>query len=302
MIRNILASSWVFASLTVTASAQDATEPAGIAVHTDGIAVHADALKVELGKMAFRVPVEARTVKGAPYAAEVVNESTQTLADGNRIVQRSSARVYRDSQGRVRREEDRASGAPGVSISDPVAGVSFSLDAEKRIAFRSPMMTAFAWTGVALHAEWAAQPARSEAESFSRRLPYGAAQKFEKAVPTVTYPAVEVHTTSDRTVVEALPARQIEGVSAEGVRRTTIIPAGEIGNEFPLVTVSEEWFSPELQLLLLTERTDPRLGTSTYRLQNINRTEPPAYLFEVPSDYTVRSMEMFHKVAPTGRH
>ena len=82
-------------------------------------------------------------------------------------------------------------------------------------------------------------------------------------------------------------ARDFEGVRAECVRRTTTIPAGKIGNELPIEVVSEEWYSPELQILLLTESTDPRLGTSTYRVFNITRSEPPAYLFEVPSDYTV---------------
>ena len=44
-------------------------------------------------------------VKGAPYSAQAVTETTQTLADGNRIVQKSTAMVYRDSLGRERREE-----------------------------------------------------------------------------------------------------------------------------------------------------------------------------------------------------
>src|ERR1051326_1645363 len=47
-------------------------------------------------------------VKGAPYSAEAVNESIQTLADGNRIVQRSSSMQYRDNDGRERREETSA--------------------------------------------------------------------------------------------------------------------------------------------------------------------------------------------------
>ena len=42
-------------------------------------------------------------VKGAPYSAEAVNETIQTLADGNRIVQHTSAMQYRDAEGRERR-------------------------------------------------------------------------------------------------------------------------------------------------------------------------------------------------------
>ena len=71
-----------------------------------------------------RMPLEARTLKGAPYSAEVVTDHTQTLADGNRIVEHSTGRVYRDQEGRVRREEDRASGGSSISIVDPVAAFS----------------------------------------------------------------------------------------------------------------------------------------------------------------------------------
>src|ERR1043166_3142081 len=46
-----------------------------------------------------------KTVKGAPYSAESVTESTQTLADGNRIINRITSAVYRDSEGRTRREQ-----------------------------------------------------------------------------------------------------------------------------------------------------------------------------------------------------
>src|SRR6266851_2816561 len=86
----------------------------------------------------LKVPLEARTLKGAPYSAEIVNDFAQVLADGNRILQHSTGRVYRDSDGRVRREEDRASGSPGISIVDPVAGVSYSLDPESRVAWQTP--------------------------------------------------------------------------------------------------------------------------------------------------------------------
>src|SRR5215475_12120002 len=74
--------------------------------------------------------VESETVKGAPYSAEVINQSIQTLSDGNKIVRSTTSHVYRDSEGRVRREEDRPSGSPGVTITDPVAGNSWMLDVD----------------------------------------------------------------------------------------------------------------------------------------------------------------------------
>src|SRR3954470_18836816 len=89
-------------------------------------------------EVAARVPFE-KAIKGAPYSAETTIEGSQTLADGNRISHRSTGRVYRDSEGRTRREEDRDDGSVGVSIVDPVAGFSYSLEPASRIAWRTTM-------------------------------------------------------------------------------------------------------------------------------------------------------------------
>jgi hypothetical protein len=89
-------------------------------------------------------------------------------------------------------------------------------------------------------------------------------------------------------VKEQLGKQTIEGVEAEGTRTTVTIPAGEIGNERPIEIVSERWYSPELQLVVMTRHSDPRFGETTYKLTNINRAEPAKSLFEVPSDYTVK--------------
>lgn len=81
-----------------------------------------------------------KTVTGAPYSAQVTFEHTQTLADGNLVDQKNSAMVYRDSQGRTRLEETRPtkSGNPEeiIRITDPVARVSYVLDASKKTAHR----------------------------------------------------------------------------------------------------------------------------------------------------------------------
>jgi hypothetical protein len=39
---------------------------------------------------------------------------------------------------------------------------------------------------------------------------------------------------------------------------------------------------------VLSQYSDPRTGTTTERLNNINLTEPPRSLFEIPPDYTIR--------------
>ena len=79
----------------------------------------------------------------------------------------------------------------------------------------------------------------------------------------------------------------MEGVEADGTRTTFTIPKGQIGNEQPLSIVSERWFSPALKVLVMSRQSDPRFGETTYRLANINRSEPSPALFEIPSDFTV---------------
>lgn len=87
--------------------------------------------------------------------------------------------------------------------------------------------------------------------------------------------------------VESLGVQTYEGVQAEVTRFTLAIPAGKEGNDRPFEIVSERWFSPELQVVLMSKRSDPRTGDMVYRLTNINRNEQPRSLFEAPSDFKV---------------
>jgi hypothetical protein len=221
----------------------------------------------------MKMPLETKTLKGAPYSAEVVNDHIQILSDGNRIVQHSTSRVFRDSEGRVRREEDRAGGNPSVSIVDPVAGVSYSLDPDRKIAWKTPSMTGIAIMNKVDSAKVEAMKA-----------------EMEKVATLKERLSIETRRSSAREqrADEKLPPRTLEGLRVEGHRTTTTIPVGAVGNELPIAIVSEEWTSPDLQVLVLTDRKDPRNGDTTYRLQNVARTEPAAWLFQVPSDYEVR--------------
>lgn len=86
---------------------------------------------------------------------------------------------------------------------------------------------------------------------------------------------------------EDLGSQTMEGVLANGVRTTNTIPAGQIGNDRPIVVVTEVWTSPELKTIVYSKRSDPRMGDSTFKLTNIERTEPDASLFTVPPDFKV---------------
>src|ERR1039457_330843 len=84
-------------------------------------------------------------VKNAPFSADVITESSHTLADGNHIRQTLNLKVYRDSEGRTRREQavnlnglaPNANMQQMVFINDPVAGVSYSLNAQERTGTKS---------------------------------------------------------------------------------------------------------------------------------------------------------------------
>ncbi|HJZ66875.1 MAG TPA: hypothetical protein VKF81_01935 [Blastocatellia bacterium] len=261
---------------------------------------------------------DGKTVKGAPYSAEAVSESVQTLADGNRIVRRSSASVYRDSEGRTRREQtinavgvySAAGDLPQlILINDPIAGVNYILDVKSHTA-RKALVRKFEVSGEGMAAK---KKLIDEAKSGSGETGAANTEQRQKAeaelkahiakaetgaklvgIPGGIGPGVSfessVMTKIDPKNVkkESLGKQTIEGVEAEGTRFTTTIAAGEIGNEQPINIISERWYSEELQTVVMSKHSDPRLGENTYRLTNINRAEPAHSLFELPSDYTVK--------------
>jgi len=201
----------------------------------------------------------------------------------------------------VRREEDRGARSPLISITDPVSGMSYSLDPENKVARQTPNLAGFKIAIALQHTQEALQATGEKFKTFA------ASQQLEiqRQIETETIgrggrggPGPIETARAEQIKVEQLPARDIEGVRAQGTRRTTTILAGAIGNDLPIEIVSEEWTAPDLKVLVMTERRDPRLGTSTYRLTNINRAEPDHYLFEVPSDYTVKESGIIRKTVP----
>lgn len=245
-----------------------------------------------VGKMKERVAVEARTTKGAPYSAEAVTESTQTLADGNRINQKATTRIYRDGEGRTRREQLNESGAvESIFIVDPGTGTSYvfehgpnrirervtGTDSTETVSEGAPAIVAFKGNvgGNVFFENRIKARTTAEAE---------AAGKMRQAGPEKR--AAGERADEGQSVREDLGTTTIEGLAATGTRTTTTIPAGAIGNLQPIKIVSEEWFSPDLKILLLTKHNDPRSGETIYRLLNVVRAEPDRSLFSVPADET----------------
>lgn len=270
MNRNIWACSLVGAALLLIAGtfrAQDPPPPPGFAHHAEGAVEGGPGPfgdRIEL--LGFEGMHPGKIVKGAPFSATASSETTQTLQNGTTIHRTTASNLFRDSEGRSRREVTlsgfgplQASGKPRtvITIGDPVAGAHYMLDPQQKVAHKM---------------------------AITRGGRQGSAQAFEQRMEK----RMAKEEASGEVKKESLGTQSINGVNAEGTRITHTIPAGQIGNDKPIQMVFERWYSPDLQLLVKSTRTDPRMGTTTYTLSNIQRTEPAASLFTVPADYTMK--------------
>ncbi|PWT80710.1 MAG: hypothetical protein C5B57_11800 [Blastocatellia bacterium] len=224
-------------------------------------------------------------VLSAPYAATVTNESVQILADGTRIVHTSTGTTARDSQGRIRQETAlpnignlSAANSPQLAfIQDPVGQVSYTLNLTAHTAQKMP--APLGGVGVA---------AGVNTFFFQRVTPPSTAGPLPLP-PLLPIAASKALVTNEQglVVTENLGSQVMEGLVVQGVRTTRTIPPGQIGNDRPIKIVTEIWTSPDLQTIVSSKRSDPRIGEQTFELTHINRGEPDPSLFTVPADFRI---------------
>lgn len=194
------------------------------------------------------VKARDRSVKNAAYSAEVATETTQTLPDGNKIKRTEKQSLYRDKDGRTRRDSESVfnnTTRKSIHITDPLAGYDYYINHDKKIVSRTPV------------------------RDYSARI--------------AEVPKPNGYSTKS----ESLGKKVIDGIETDGMRSVTTVAAGTVGNEKPIETISETWFSPELRTIILTKRTDPQMGDYVFQLKNIKREEPDASLFIIPADYKI---------------
>ena len=237
-------------------------------------------------------------VKDAAFTAQQTEDFKQTLGDGTHITRSSTATYARDSQGRVRREDDEL-----IQIFDPVAGVSYRLEKRGHVGSKTPLLSLGQRAGdgvvsvitsngtgynYTVRLDEAGQVQRQAQEALA-----GLARDVEAR--TVGGPggrgtgaprAVEPGASTESH--ESLGSQMVNGVLADGTRVTNVIPQGAIGNDRPLKTSTERWYSNELHIMVLMKRSDPREGDTVSQYTNIARGEPNAALFQVPAGYTIR--------------
>jgi hypothetical protein len=225
-------------------------------------------------------------VQGAPYSATTTNESVQTLADGNRIVQTSTGTIARDSQGRTRQDTAlppignlSAANAPHlVFLQDPVAQVSYTLNLTDKTAQKIPVPP-FPPGGPG--------PAGGSNAFFVQMGDVATAPGPFPPQPAIAIQKGFVTSEQGQVSTEDLGSQTMEGVFVKGVRTTRTIPAGQIGNEQPISIVTEVWTSPDLKTIVYSKRSDPRMGEQTFRLTNIVTAEPDASSFSIPADFKI---------------
>jgi hypothetical protein len=249
-------------------------------------------------------------VQGAPYSATITNESIQTLADGNRIVQNSTGTTARDSQGRTRQDVTlpsignlSAAEAPHfVFIQDPVAQTSYTLNLTDKSAQKSPMPPASGGPSADGPSTFAVQTGTAGAMSGTVTSSSTAGGALPPPPPlAIAVQKILPPLDDSQLSTEDLGSQSMEGVVVNGVRSTRTIPAGQMGNEKPIVIITEVWTSPDLKTVVLSKRSDPRMGEQTFKLTNLLRSDPDPSLFVVPSDFKIVDGPQQHVLYRTNR-
>ena len=217
---------------------------------------------------------ELPPVVNAPFSATVKREDVTRLVDGNRIVRTSMNRLARDSQGRTRIERPfppmpgaTPSAMPPsiVQISDPLTGEGFMLNIQMKTANVMPANE----PSPVLQAPIAAPPMLPQMGSVM--LGFVMSGMISNATP-----AKET----------SLGEKMIDGIRTVGRRANYIVAANVIGNEKPITMTLEQWFSPDLGMVMLSTQRSSAGIENTYKLEQLDRSEPDRSLFTVPADFT----------------
>lgn len=217
-----------------------------------------------------------RIVKNQPLTAVFESETVRLQPNGTALTSRVMTRIYRDRDGRIRREQmvmanstiaPFSNTAKSITIEDPVAGFTYLINPATRSAFRYKLS--------------ANQP---QSNGFNDLIPRtvdvlrnddpqtGLVKKYRLEQPRA----------------EALGRQEINGVEAEGRRVRFKIPAGAIGNTAEIEAMHETWIARDLKMLVKSSTKNPLIGEHNYRVIELTRSEQPASLFEIPSDYTIQ--------------
>lgn len=221
-------------------------------------------------------------VRNAPLSADVVTDYDRVLEYGGQIHREMWGKVFRDSQGRVRTETDQTDRKSGtgqaecITIQDPIQHAVIHLDPRTRTATITRTGSAIA------NKDASGAAAGKSAQAVSSPQMGAAPNAVTGPIPPATAPKATVVRT------EALGTKSFGGVMAIGTKTTRIYDVGVMDNGQSVVTVTESWYSHDLDIVVSSETDDGQSGHNRMRLTNIVRSEPDPRLFQIPQDYAVK--------------
>jgi hypothetical protein len=220
---------------------------------------------------------------GQPFSADTVDETDKFLADGNHIHRETHGKVFRDSQGRTRTETEIERFIPGsdpllhITIIDPVEGRFIVLDPQNKTA----MVNFF-------EKHWANPEPVTSKPAAKPGLSTSATASHAPGLSAVAGQTQGGQNSMNKRSVKELGTMAIEGFTATGVRFHNTTAAGAMGNDKPMMSTNERWYSSDLKMALLTISESPESGKHVHKLVNIQTGDPDPLLFQVPADFTLR--------------
>jgi hypothetical protein len=346
------------AACTPAAMAQSPAEPGPeFSYPTITVQIAPPPISISSAMLGISSPLGAQTASGKPISAEFITEHHQSFTDGNHISHSTTSSIYRDTQGRIRRESQLSlPGMPAgvaastfITIVDQKLGYGYVLNPQEMVAHRydlngsRPSYMAHLnaqGTGSALLAPSGGQttagstaetatPAAAPSNSRWRLRAFSSHRNRDSAPAANTGAAnslISSNVLPDESGFASAPNMRIDqpflaapnpvrtenlgeqtilGFRARGTRVITTLPAGQIGNERPINIVSEQWFSPELEVVMRSMHRDPWAGEFTTTITKISRGDQPEWLFEIPEHYKVidaASEDEHHVLDGHGNH
>lgn len=292
-------------------------------------AVQADDGLIRIGEGPRVIPqfYSNEIVKDAPVTARITTRAIQLLHDGNRIIQEDVTQLYRDSAGRVRREDLSRLSAGGhstVSLSDPTTGENYMINSATKTAYKMFALPEFALLEVDRDKRPADQELPHSGKNHGMVVETRGMSKGTMVIGAAVSPLPGVSSgvarqgqggatvtsgssvvfqggnplipqASSQTEVRSLGQKQINGIRVEGTLRTTTIPAGSFGNEQAIIVEKKAWYAPELRMMVMSEEKDPRFGIISYAAHITSTDEPDKTLFSIPKDVRVVAPDLLHQ-------
>jgi hypothetical protein len=210
------------------------------------------------GETKTSVPgVEVLPLPGLPFTGRGHTSFTRTAEGGVSLTTYLEANVGRDSQGRVYRERHRF-GPQGV---DP-----------KTTLFESYVLDPVAHTRTTCF--YATHRCNITDYRPKFNFPIRPAGSYDQGQRFLTR--------------EALGNQTMEDLPVIGTLEITTYAPGNIGNDQPITSSREFWYSADLKTNLAVTRKDPRDGNVVVHLSIYSRAEPDPAIFATPPGFTVQ--------------